>query len=569
MTYDQECREFVRVLTTTPLDSGQSLRQMTEFEDVCLWWFADFEMIKLLLSMPADNPVDYNPSGLDFQNKLCRLPLWSFGLLNFGFDSLRKLLLCGIQSLYEKDRLKIKHLNQPLILFNSEDLYWRTCHDYQTGESEHADVFFQPILKYGNKEEHLNFIATYPFVKYMYPLSEFSKAIKILRDRYKNGKTPYQSFNQCWNLKIAKKELDAGRLFRKRWKTIESDSILKRLCVLKEVDRFDLIRRQLQFFFYILFPYIVKRLELARSLLSKLKPDLLLLVNEYGHFERNLLIAAKERKIPVMAIQHGNITPSHQGYIYHKDDIDADGSAKFPYCPMPDVTAVWGDYFKRLLSETSAYRPETLIVTGNPGYDSLEHIRTHCTRQEVLQRYGIDTSQKVILWTTQSHGLTDDENEKNIAAVSRSASKLPDCTFIIKQHPNEPAQYTRLYETHGHSKHNNIVIVPAGANILELILACDIMMAKWSTTIIEAMVLDKDIVILNLGADKDRADYVRQSVAAGVYQAEYLTETIQKILDKSLNLADKRREYIQDYLYKVDGQSTKRISDVINKLLKK
>ena len=70
MTYDQECREFVRVLTTTPLGTGQSLRQMTDYGGVCLWWFADFDLIDLLLSIPADQPEDFYPKELGFQRQM-------------------------------------------------------------------------------------------------------------------------------------------------------------------------------------------------------------------------------------------------------------------------------------------------------------------------------------------------------------------------------------------------------------------------------------------------------------------------------------------------------------------
>jgi UDP-N-acetylglucosamine 2-epimerase len=564
MTHDQECREFVRILTTTPLENGQSIRQATEYDNLCLWWFADFEMIKLLLGIPPHHHTDFMPAGLAFQGKLCRLPRWGFSLLNIGFDFTRKSLLLLIQGLYEKEQLKTKNLKKPLILFNAEDLYWRSYCDPQTGQSEQTDIFFHPILKCAEDHYHLNFVGTYPFVKYIYPPSEFSRATKTLVDRYKNGNIAYKSFNRYWNFRIASKEMKAGKLFRKRWKALENDPALKRLCVFKGVDRFGLIKKQLWFFFYILFPYIAKRLELARSLLSELNPDLLLLVNEYGHFERSLLIAAKERNIPVLAIQHGNFTPSHQGYIYHRDDISPDGAVTEPFCPIPDLTTVWGSCFKRLLTETSAYPENKVVVTGNPGYDILSQIRESCTREDVLKPYQIDPSKKIVLWTTQSHGLTDEENQKNINAVNQAAGELPDCVFIIKQHPNEPEKYTRFYESQKQSVLDNIVIVPPKANILELILTCDMMMAKWSTTIIEAMAMDKDIVVLNLGSDRDRADYVRQNIAAGVYRADDLAETIRKIVDKRINLAEKRREYVHDYLYKVDAQATKRIVELIN-----
>ena len=106
------------------------------------------------------------------------------------------------------------------------------------------------------------------------------------------------------------------------------------------------------------FPEFVKMIEMSMNVIDSIQPDIILLEEEYGIFERSLLIAAKLKEIPTIAIQHGVIHAYHKGYLFDDNEISKDGSIQYPYAHIADITAVYGNYHKWLhhTCSTSQYR---------------------------------------------------------------------------------------------------------------------------------------------------------------------------------------------------------------------
>lgn len=560
--------EFARRLTTTKLDCGQTLRELTDYQSITLWWFAHFDFIDFLLSVPEDS-TDYNPKGLRFQTQLSKLPPLGFVWLNFCFDLSRKIFVKTVLGLYGKNKQKgAKVTSARKILFTSEDLMWREVTDYKTGETRKSDAFFDSLINTLRDRENFCLVGTYPFVKYVYPFRSAIQSLKILVDKLKNWDIPHRPFNLYWTLNTAKKEYEASKHFRKMWKTLASDRKFQQLCVFDGRNIFDLVSRKFKFYFLILFPYAIKRVEMSERMLDKEQPDMILLINEYGIFERSLVIAGKGKGIPTIAIQHGNITSSHQGYMYTADEISETGVLKFPYCPIPDKTVVSGPYFKHLLSRVSAYPEKSIIVTGQPRYDVLDTLQRRYTREDILKEYGIDTDKRIVLWTTQCIGLSDEENIKNFRAIREATNKLNGFVIIIKQHPGEGGKYIQMISQHLDLPQRDIILVPKTADTLCLIHTCDVMITKWSTTAIEAVAFDKPLIIMNLGDEPDKVEYVKQGIALGVYQQEDLAPAIEKLVNNDSDIAEHRKEYIEQYLYKIDGKATLRVLDIIKEVSK-
>ena len=64
----------------------------------------------------------------------------------------------------------------------------------------------------------------------------------------------------------------------------------------------------------------------------------------------------RAREIPVVAVQHGIIHPWHPGYILPTRDGVS----------LPARTHVFGEYEARLLTGSSVYRPDEVVVSGAP-----------------------------------------------------------------------------------------------------------------------------------------------------------------------------------------------------------
>jgi len=223
-----------------------------------------------------------------------------------------------------------------------------------------------------------------------------------------------------------------------------------------------------------------------------------------------------------------------------------------------------GKYFEQLKKFSNISK--NVMVIGQPRYDILCQLETRYSKKRIIEDLGLDPHKKIVLWTTQTHGLSYIENIKNIEAVYNAMSSLKgEAQLIIKLHPSED-QDAVLYS----KKRYNPLILSKNVDTYRLIFCCDVLITKYSTTALEAIMLGKPVIVLNLSGEPDRENYVRENVALGVYTPETLINTIKKIFkddDTVAQLKKCHKEYIEKYLYKNDGKSTERMLKLIESLL--
>ena len=107
-----------------------------------------------------------------------------------------------------------------------------------------------------------------------------------------------------------------------------------------------------------------------------------------------------------------------------------------------------------------------------------------------LRNYYNIENQYIILWTTQCHGLTMEENLINMRCIFNTLEKIDNVTLIIKQHPNEPKKFSKLLKRYIHRYNNhNIVLFPKDCDTFILLNICDLLITKNSTTALEVQFL--------------------------------------------------------------------------------
>src|SRR4029079_15394528 len=99
-------------------------------------------------------------------------------------------------------------------------------------------------------------------------------------------------------------------------------------------------------------------LDRIRALLRRTHAEGILLADEYHR--QDWLAAAAAEGVPVAAVQHGVISPLHTGYVHH---------ARPPELRVPGRTYVFGPWERDVLTRTSVYRPEEVVVGGSPRLD--------------------------------------------------------------------------------------------------------------------------------------------------------------------------------------------------------
>jgi hypothetical protein len=304
-------------------------------------------------------------------------------------------------------------------------------------------------------------------------------------------------------------------------------------------------------------------IELVKRAIEATNPKAIVIACENCMFGRAAVIAGHIKEVPTLAIQHGIISPKNLSYVHNEEDKDE--------IILPDITCVSGQYQYNLLTKDSIYEPEQVIVTGQPRYDILHNIDKTYSKKSFLKKHGIDPDHKIVIWITQSHWLSDEENTKNLVAIFKSMQNLKNTTLIIKQHPGERKKDTKKIKQYLTDYKINAVMMPKSSNTYEQIFVCDLMITKHSTTAMEAVALNKPVIVFNLDVDgidgADFAGYVKEGVACGVYKEEELTTTIDELLQDDSHLAKNRDEYVEKYMYKIDGKATERVVNIIENIL--
>ena len=107
---------------------------------------------------------------------------------------------------------------------------------------------------------------------------------------------------------------------------------------------------------------------------------------------------------------------------------------------------------------------------------------------------------------------------------------------------------------------------------LGLINASELLITVSSMTGLEAMILDKPLITINLTDLPDTFPYAEYGASVSVSRPEDFTPAIEKCLNdnqvkKKLKIG--RERFIRDYLHALDGKSTDRIISVVESLLER
>ncbi len=232
-----------------------------------------------------------------------------------------------------------------------------------------------------------------------------------------------------------------------------------------------------------------------------------------------------------------------------------------------DLMAVWGEKDKDWYV-TAGNAGEKIIVTGNPKFDI---VAQRLARPPADWR--VEHCPKAVVFATQpapkhSSYDTDDEEEVLAAAITRAMSHFPDRRLVIKLHPNQgehESMYRAYAERHGLKNFEILRRVELG----RLLCNCELFITESSTAAMEAVLWDVPIMIVNLTRRPDIVPYVPSGVAAGVYDEKKIAPMLQHFFNNDeiiRSQAENRPRFIADYLHRIDGNSTRRVYELVETL---
>jgi surface carbohydrate biosynthesis protein len=212
-----------------------------------------------------------------------------------------------------------------------------------------------------------------------------------------------------------------------------------------------------------------------------------------------------------------------------------------------------------------------IIVTGQPRFDILARADESFDVNVLRRKFGLAKDKKVVLLAADTYvqpvkACTPiEENRESISAVYDAANSLRDTQLVVKLHPAEDQEAPLYKENRSYTP----VIVKGSQSISELLYVCDVMITKSSTTTLEAAILNRPIIVLNLSGEPDVMPYVKEGIALGVYKKEDLIPAIKDALysnEVRERLAKCREKFVYEYAYIQDGRASERVASLIKSI---
>lgn len=279
----------------------------------------------------------------------------------------------------------------------------------------------------------------------------------------------------------------------------------------------------------------IEQAGIIKNIIDLEKPDILVTATDISQVGKMDVAIAKKMKIPCMVSQHGAA-------------IDC------PYYQptRADKFAVWGNIARDMLINRG-YDPKKIAVVGSTKYD------------------GIKIPEKIpkgefILVSTQM--MAPLEQNMFLDALCKALQNINE-PISINLHPGQKPDLINKYLNKYNIKADIIPgQPPQGINYF--IERCKLMVTICSTTAIDAILVDKPAVTINLSNHEDFIPFAKYGGAIGVWKAEDTEKALKDALynPKARKALEKgRKKFIQAYLYKNDGKASERFVNIIEKLI--
>jgi glycosyltransferase involved in cell wall biosynthesis len=568
---------WTKAVGRQPMLDGKCLRELLVWKGVSLWWFAELYLhhstsaphyVRLIETferlLDLTRPDEVEAAGMDaaeavLLGRVCtaRRTLYhgpvraaAKGARGAAFSSRWHTLLALGAAL--KSRLLAAadpaEDARDAVLFLSHAAFWkeRTDRDGRRREYEH---YFDRLIPEVDATNDLRAL-----VLAVGPTLAHRRRGRLARVRdwfsVPTAGAPYLHVNRFAGMGVFAAVRASARFAREAWRTLRESPAMQAAFSHRGVPFFDLAESALAKTLLLQLPWAVRSYEEIRAGLLALRPEALCLYAESSGWGRAALAAARAAGIPTLAIQHGILYPTYYSYLHEPDEGD---------CPRPDRTAVFGEAARRFLVEKGGYPPASLAVTGSPKFDELMSAAAGWDRDALRRELGVASGERLILVASRFRGIRRTHQSIGSAFASLlHASAALGAAVLVKPHPAEaPTSYQEVIRATGIA---GARVLPASSDLLRLLHACDLLVTVESLSAVEALVLGRPVVILNMPTNL--RDMVEAGVAVGVPAGGDPLPALRALLEDPATrarLSEARARYLDDVAKGVDGLATQRI----------
>lgn len=333
-----------------------------------------------------------------------------------------------------------------------------------------------------------------------------------------------------------------------------------------------------------------------KKLLLKEQPDIVVMGNDSNTDELLFIECANSMNIPTLLVQHGifgqtknmqansarialeNLTTypprllrfiTNRNFSLHSKIRTILFELRYGVTRKPVIPghggcskiAVFGDATREMLV-SEGIDPQTIMVTGNPKFDSVLRYKKKNCKQKVCEKWHIPLHREIVLLLTQNFVefkmWTPRQRKTFVLVVAKAVAALPNTQLIIKIHSTyeNKSDYMEILKDIDEPH-----IICQYEPLCELINICDLAVTVSSTAGLEALAVGKPLLIVNLFND-DTKIYEGSSILF-VDREDDLLSAMQKALCDFKAREEITKRFIYQQAYLQDGQASKRIAELI------
>lgn len=333
------------------------------------------------------------------------------------------------------------------------------------------------------------------------------------------------------------------------------------------------------FIFHKVFRSLAKRYlrtDIFEGLFLKYNPDLVFATDSFDNADRLLLLEAEKKGIKTLGMIRSWDNPTTKGV----------------FLPNPSHIVVTNDVVKEEMIAIHHVQKEKVTVVGVPHYDKVLQPRT-ISRGELFKKVGLDPKKKTIFFSPGGKMLY--KHDAEVMALFKKQlderSFSEPIQFLVSIQPGDTINTATIegdsrfilyqFGTEVTERRKENEMSPDENNRLnDLIFYSDILVTLVSTMAIDGTVFGKPVIVLGFDPKPGLPDkmskfakykhfekFLGTGFVTVAHSKEEFAQEVNAFLSNPDLSKEKREALMSRYIYKLDGNSTKRLTECVLSVL--
>ncbi|NHJ04813.1 MAG: hypothetical protein EAX90_08315 [Candidatus Heimdallarchaeota archaeon] len=456
---------------------------------------------------------------------------------------------------------EITNTKKPTIIFISHPRYFRLDYTIE-GKLEHHEIY-QKNIQLKMKE-----FGEYDFISLELPtnISEMKFYHKVNKNSLLATPIPIHKY---YSYKLNKISRRIRKAVSKKMEKLFNNSNFKEIFSFNKISLIDILHFDLMRKFITVISTGVEHFTLFSEAIEDIQPELIVLHNEQGNYERAFIMALKRKKIPILAIQHGIINSASPGYVLSKGRIckDDENHLKSGCLHIADFTSVYGDKTKEFLIKECGYPDNKVIITGCSRWDILKN-KKNFNKKEFLNQLKFNIELPIVSVLSPGLFIKSRQFYFNKTVLETIQNYFPNVQIIWKPHPKEDNNEVKKIAEQFKIKN---IEINKDLPLFDVLNASDIVITVHSTTGLEAILFEKAVITFIPEGEEENDLYKDSNAVIKVENQEELKHAINQIfsnIETQEKLQTGRKELIKNFVL-FDGQASNRNAKLIKEMLEK